>query len=326
MKIDIYVLATLVAAMLCSCRQHDSLTLLHSEEAEYVTFSGEPPADYSSKSELQTADEKKINNVQFVVYNSDGSMNGYGSSATSSCQVKITRGSALTVYAAVNIPDLDLSACYNESQIKSQVTGLSDNGKNNFHMLGHRVVDMSSGNAFSVQVSRFASKVSLGKVTKAFSNSAMNDMPMAIKGIYLINVVGACSFMLEPSASPLYHQGRYVAGEDVQGLFSDRTVNKSLDAAGSVTVDEQFYCYPNKSSRLTRLVVEVVMNSHTYYYPVDICSAGSVLAPNKHYLVKNLKITGLGSDDPDVKPSLDVVDFSVEVLDWDEEVLEEIVY
>ena len=70
-------------------------------------------------------------------------------------------------------------------------------------------------------------------------------------------------------------------------------------------VENNDYCYPNPtgtdanggtfSPRKTRLVIEVQIDTRTFYYPITLAS----VERNTHYSITNLTITRLGSSDPD---------------------------
>lgn len=334
----------IAAAMtaVCACDHKNEVAApFHGTKTEVVSFSiGESCFATKAGGATHTADEAKINDLQVLVFNPDGSLNGYGRSSDNSCDVRVTRGTAMRCYAVVNAGNGSFGDISDEQSLRTSVSDMSDNRKDSFHMFGTKTQDMTTGNNFAVPVSRMASKVTLGSVTNEIESDALAGKDFNVTGIYLINACGSCTLEKTPLSSGKWlNMRKYENADNANGFLGARGT-KTAVAAGTVSFDRDMYCYPNPvlaqndansadgafTPRLTRLVIEAEIGTDVYYYPVNIHSKGTSLLANKHYTVSNVVITGPGSKSPDIIPDIDNVKFSVEVQDWDEEEIDEVVF
>lgn len=285
----------------------------------------------STKSRTQ-ASETAINTLQILVYDSSQELVTYGSSTGSSVDMTVPLGaSGHTVYAVVNVSD-NLSSCSTLSSLTSRVSYLKDNPLTSLQMIGKKTnLTFSAGSQVSVAVSRFASRVEIDKITADFKSEAHRNMDVYIKAIYLINVDGSCSYSGAAASDTWYNKMRYVSG-DCNALISDIFPSqvKIQSTGGTVTPytnKHYFYCYANPTTdnphggntftpRHTRLVVEVLLGTRVYYYPVDIVGTDGKLNSNTTYTVTQMTITGPGADNPDDELNNGSINFNVTVTDW----------
>ena len=319
----------------CSQLQPEGRDKFNPSDYEWgdVTFalsSGIAGEEPGTKSKTQ-ASESAVNSLQILVFNSGGNLVAYGSENSSSLSASVPLGvGGHTVYAIVNVSE-NLSSCSSPGALTSKVSYLKDNTSAGLQMLGSATNQtFLSGNEVKIDVTRFASRVEIDQITSAFTAAAFKSQQFSVKGIYLINVNGTCPYTMNASALTWYNQLKYVSG-DCNHMISDVFASPVViqNASGAVTpytTKHYFYCYPNPtttdthggtfSARRTRLVVETMLGSKTYYYPIDIVGTGSKIDPNTSFTVTKLTITGPGVDNPDDKLDNGSVSFSINIKDW----------
>ena len=109
-------------------------------------------------------------------------------------------------------------------------------------------------------------------------------------------------------------------------------MNEAVTSSKSYDKVHTFYAYPNSESyvsngtwskRATMLVVETTFKGAsdaaptTYYYPIAVEN----LESNKKYIIPEIIITRLGSQDPYEEVTFADCTFSVTVKDWDKNTL-----
>lgn len=322
-----YALFAATLSLLSCSKQHPS-TPAAQEKAVTVTFSvgDQPQLSYGTKAgETHTENEAKINSYQILVFNPDGSLNAYGSTTgNGSCSIKLTTGNSLKCYAVVNMPDKDLSSIRDLASLQAVTSDIKNNGAASFHMMGNVIRDIDGDSAIEIPVSRFASKITLERITKHMSSAALEALEFKVKGVYLVNVRGAISLGGEQQ-NTWYNKITYSADDNANTLMGTNSLSKVL---GSEAWDCNLssYAYPNSVSqdsnaatfgpRFTRLVVEASIGDKTYYYPVNMFKDGQGLEANKHYKISGMTITGVGASSPDEQLVLTTITFSLSVNDW----------
>ena len=82
------------------------------------------------------------------------------------------------------------------------------------------------------------------------------------------------------------------------------------------------YMYPNPAAQATqdgqsdfttKLIIETELQGETYYYPISL----GYTQPNYAYTVQDVRITRLGSTDPNIPVTTAACTFTVRVSDWD---------
>lgn len=300
-------------------------------EGTRITFSiYDAEKAYDLSKATGVINDANVDNVQFFIFNADNTLNAYHKTTGSSATFRISNNGPVNCYALVNCA-ADLSTIYTESELLAQKSLLDDNAGTRLHMFGSMLSqDLGVKTEMQIPVSRFAAKVSIDRVEVAFASAALRARPFKITGIYLINANSRCTFQGMAPDYRWMNRKKYVSGE-CSALLADTGLNIPLSADSPMTTAHSFYCYPNHNTAddpYTRLVVETLMNNNTrYYYSVNIGdSVSKRLESNRHYHISKMTITGLGSVDPDVIPSLANVNFSVDVRGWDIVDLDDINY
>jgi len=330
------------AALLCSCSIDESNRTAYVQEKECVlTFAldiGEGSRTKALAPYAESQDyEKFVRNVQILIFDKDGKLNGYknAGTATSGIEVGTTSGQK-TVWAAVNAPDL--SATGSVDELMDIVADLSWNSKSDgFIMAGNKTCSVPGNSSLSIPVHRTMSRIALTSVT--------NNLPAAygdikLDNIFLANVVGTYGLNGPADTQTWYNKmGRREDASSsshiIDGSTSQASCQELTFIGTGLTIKKGsshtpstpylFYCYPNGETsdnmgwsspftpRKTRIVAAATIAGTKYYYPITIDSPES----NKSYTV-SLTISGLGSSDPDIPVSKGTISFSVEIEDWGE--------
>lgn len=314
-------LLTLMPVLMCQASCTTALdTQAQPDQGTAVTFSIVDGDAYSVTKATGTINDAAVSNVQFFVFNADHTLNAYKKTTASSATFRVSNTGPLNCYALVNIDD-NLSSIYTESDLLAKKSLLDSNQATKLHMFGSSAsANISALTELSIPVTRFAAKVSIDAVEVDFASSALQSRSFKITGIYLINANSQCTFQ---DMAPDYrwkNRQKFVSGE-CTALLADTGLNISLTPTTPMNTPHTFYCYPNHNTSdapFTRLVVETMLDDTKYYYPVNIyADSNKKLESNKHYHISKMTITGLGSSNPDVIPSLKNVKYSVEVKGWD---------
>lgn len=264
--------------------------------------------------------EDAVGSLQVFVFDSAGDvLEAYGSGTGSSLTINVSVGTKL-IAAVVNAGAVtDVTGI---ASLRQKTCLLGDNSPSSFIMYGQTSpVAVSSSQSVTVEVSRLVARIGIAKITNAITMSQYSAEPVRLSSIFLVNAAGNSSFGGGADISTWYNK-RADAG-DVPALLSESFDNTRISSGSSYDTSHWFYCYPNGTSsdssdpewsaRKTRLVVEVEIAGRMYYYPVTV----SNVCANYSYVVKELKITRLGSTDPDVPFQSGDAAFSIVVLPWD---------
>lgn len=273
-----------------------------------------------TKAAINDANENKVNNVQIFVFRKDGELDAYATSTQKNdIKVSCTTGPK-DVYALVNAPDG--SKISKKSELEATTSKLSDNSLTNFVMIGSKPIDMTPSVNETIMVSRVAARLTVSKITAAFTSQAYKQMEFKVNRIYVVNAAGDVNYKLDKKAPTTWFNKMAYTTSDVDALlYADATDTKITEATPYDT-PTSFYTYPNStqtdsqaeefSARFTRVVVETTLGGKTYYYPVSIENIES----NRYYNIKNLTITRPGSLSPDTPVSSLECTVSIEVKEW----------
>lgn len=311
-----------IAIMAAGCTK--SLTEGKASLPEIVSVDVSVPVSCMTKV-TDISGESDIRSLQVLVFRPDGQLEAYAEGETQTVSFDCTSGEKKIV-AAVNAQSLTDVKTFDAMEAK--VSDLKDNSHGAFVMSGILDTEISSSvSSVTVPVTRHVARVSIEKVTNRIDLEQYRDIPLEISGIYLVNAAGDRTFGgAGYTPSVWYNKGACSGGGDLPSLlYSGDLAGTSVASGASYTTAHYFYCYPNPVSEdntdtpewtpgFTRIVVEVNVDGHTYYYPLSIENIES----NHTYTVTELIITRLGSDDPDIPVSVESASFTVEVKDWEE--------
>ena len=313
-----------VAATLCTVACNKELPTskveLPSESVQMADLTlsvvGNAPASKSSNADFDD-DHSEVANVQFFVFDGEV-LDAYKKIGSATSTTMTVKAGDKTVWAVVNAPDI--SNVTTLTQLKAVSSTLLNNASN-FVMVGSNTGTVPSEDPIEIEVKRIASRVVVKKVTAAFSNPAYASMSCKLVKMFLINAPGDINLELTNAPTTWYAQRAYEAVTGLTDHLSTSGANHELNTSAFET-ECRHYCYPNPtvadsqattwSARHTRMVIEVLLGSETFYYPITM----PVLEPGKSYEIENLTITRKGSNNPDQPISLSDATFEISVKNW----------
>lgn len=313
-----------VAATLCTVACNKELTTAKvdtpSEAVQLadliLSIVGNAPATKSADADFDD-DHSEVSNVQFFVFDGEV-LDAYKKIGSATSTTMTVKAGDKTVWAVVNAPDI--SNVTTLTQLKAVSSTLLNNASN-FVMVGSNTGTVPSEDPIEIEVKRIASRVVVKKVTAAFSNPAYASMSCKLVKMFLINAPGDINLELTNAPTTWYAQRAYEAVTGLTDHLSTSGANHELNTSAFET-ECRHYCYPNPtvadsqattwSARHTRMVIEVLLGSETFYYPITM----PVLEPGKSYEIENLTITRKGSNNPDQPISLSDATFEISVKNW----------
>ena len=263
--------------------------------------------------------EETVGSLQVFVFRPDGTLDASSSAEASEVSVSCTAGQKKVV-AVVNAPQL--SDIHDLTSLEQSVSLLSDNSKGRYVMYGKKDVDVVGSVPVTVEVARLVARVSIHKITNAFTLEQYQDATVELVRIFLLNAAGDVQY--GGGSQPSVWHNTLTLKNEVPGLLQSEGINEQIAYNTSYSQPHYFYCYPNPteadsseedwSPRYSRLVVEISVDGQTYYYPVSVPG----ILGNHKYEITELKITRLGSESPDIPVSVHEASFTVTVDPWDD--------
>lgn len=262
--------------------------------------------------------EDNVKSVQIFVFRKDGVLDAYVKSSTSSASLDCTIGEK-DFFAIVNAPDI--TNVGNVKELESMRSQLSSNSVGRFVMTGRTsAVVTTEQNNVSVDVSRLVARITVKKITNAITAPQYSSAPLVLKQIYLLNVAGDIPY--SGTGEPVIWYNKAKNTGDLPELLESAALGESIASNASYTSDHHFYCYPNHTSkdsssdiwspRFTRLVLKMGFKDKEYYYPVTLDGIDA----NTIYNIEEVKITRIGSVNPDIPVSVGTVSLTVNVVPW----------
>ena len=294
MKIPYFFSAVLAALTLLSC-ERESIDSENKPVEVNVTILGTAPTRVTA---VKNANESKVKNLQVYVFN-NGKLEDYqDAGAAMTAQLTATSG-LRTVWALVNAPTL--KNLTTESELKKEVSKLSDNKPDALVMVGSTSLELKDKLTVPITVKRFVSRVSIKKISTDFQ-LALASESVSIEGIYLINVAGDNTYASNGTPSTWVNQLKH-KDSNYDALLYDK-VSATVNNNKAYEKEHVFYPYPNPTEqdtydaswapRHTILVVEVTFQNKKGYYPVVL----PVLERNKTYVIDEMILRHLPNDDP----------------------------
>lgn len=323
----VFLIGAAVAAMVCTVACNKDLDnsrigvtsagqAVETAEMRLSVVGNGGPATKSADADFD-GDHSVVNSVQFFVF--DGEVLDAYKKITSGTSTTMTvKAGEKTVWAVVNAPDI--SNVTTLTQLKAVSSTLANNASY-FVMVGSETETVPSEDPIEIEVKRIVSRVVVKQVTAEFTNPAYAAMSCKLVKMFLINAPADINLQLNAAPTTWYAQRAYEAVTGLTDFLSTSGGNHELNSSAFET-DCYHYCYPNPtvadsqatswSARHTRMVIEVLLGSETFYYPITL----PVLEPGKSYEIENLTITRKGSSSPDQPISLSEADFEISVKEW----------
>lgn len=354
MKRQLITVTAIVAAVLgvCSCNNQEMNRSDRSGDGNIgnvgsISFAVSETG-VATKSTAES-NNNKVNHIKLFIFDAGGSLvatadKSFSSpaavtSTTKSDTVKVTVPlgvSGMRVFAVANSKaESDQWASVKDTAtLKACVSKLSSNTIDCMSAIGDiKDQTFAKDSVYTVNVKRYGSKVILDKVTTAFKSDAHKALDFKLKAIYLTNVQPECPYTqvaTNAEATKWYNQMKFATvSAAVDTLIAEKGLNVDIKSGSSQK--HYFYCYPNTvtkegdshdktsfTARRTRLVLETLLGTETYYYPIDLPkSDAGTLESNKTYTVTDLKITGIGTQDPEDKLEKGIISCNITISDWE---------
>lgn len=263
--------------------------------------------------------ESKVNDLQILVFNEDGSLADYKDAGASMATALLTSSGRKTVWAVVN--GKSLANVTSLDALLSTTTDLADNETDSFLMSGFIQTELTDGATVGITVKRHVARVSIGKISAAFKSSLMAGKTLKIKGIYLINVAGDHNFGFTGNPAVWYNKLGH-SDASVDPLVYD-AVTAEVSESAAYEVEHAFYPYPNPivdddhtspwTPRHTILDIEVELDGETGWYPIVLPQ----IERNKTYSINEVVLTRRPSSEPYIPVETGETTVSVNVSEWE---------
>jgi len=285
-----------------------------------------------TKAGSQSAEEAKVNSLQVFVFNADN-IDVYGKVSDASTLTLDATVGERTVWALVNAPDL--GSVTSMAALKAAVSSFSDNAADSFVMSGSQAVTLTASSSVTVPVSRIASRVVIGKITRKLGAAGLAALPegdFTVVRAYLQDVPGEQRYDRSLTAFSSWMASSLGDGKIASSsplLCQAPSGTATIAQSGSYEWGAALYCYPNPATedsaaaKVTRLILECSVGGDLYTYPI-LLDGG--VASNRSYEIKELVITRLGNpsdgdddiDSGEDQPVTSVdIPFGVSVSDWE---------
>lgn len=314
----------MAAVAVVACEREESQSGVFSDEL--VSLEVRIPAEDTKISGAGGDEEKAVSDYQIFVFNMDsGLLEAYMTSDSSAENITLQCTVGLKeIVVLANAPDLSTVVSYDD--LKTKRSALSDNAEGALVMEGHSSKKLTAtANTVTVNISRIVSKVVLSSVSVDFEQDKYDEMDFTITEVYLTNVAGDRGYLAESSDPAVwYNKNAKDPAAAVKALIYADVDDVNLKGVGAYTDAHHFYCCPNPYTsddfsgtawtvKPTRLVVEAMLGTELYYYPISL----PVLAPNTQYNV-SLTIVRPGVKSPEQDMRKNDAAVTIKVEDWKE--------
>lgn len=255
-------------------------------------------------------------NVQMLAFYPDGKLAAYASSGDGTAAMRLRTGGPYTLLTLADCPDVSGTQYATLPAVEAVQIPLVA-VSSSFPSVSRIPVSSLGKDGLSIlpALSRQVARVRICRITNAMP-AALGRLE--IESVYLSNVVASCNLAGEGSGW-LNPMGRL---SDAPGP-TYCAVNRELMHGSSLELGTALYCYPNPTvddvcgyapqmtPRCTRLVVAARIGAQLRYYPVTI----SCPEANTSYDI-SITITNLGSNDPDLPVTTEVMRAVATMSEW----------
>ncbi len=279
------------------------------------------------------ATEKVVNDLQVLVFDLGGGIDGYGHKTGNAPIIVSTHTGAHEVWAVTNFRDL--SGITSKTGLMAAVANLSDEIVGDMVLLGGKELNISVNETAVVPVQHLEERAVIRKITNKLSPEALSGQEFRVLDIYLTNAVGDITLDgLSRSGSPVwYNKMGFSSADDavVGGLLHDAIPEDEQLIAlnGSYEKEHRLYMLPNLQdednttdtwgARRTRLVVKASIGSDIYYYPLTLPVGES----NRSFEVDELVIARMGSQREETLLPFTSIIYDISLAEFDSEVKDE---
>ncbi|MGM9734993.1 MAG: hypothetical protein ACI3ZL_01125 [Candidatus Cryptobacteroides sp.] len=195
-----------------------------------------------------------------------------------------------------------------------------------------RMTAAGGSNAGSLELKPLGSRIVIRSIRCDFSGLPYSEECIRQARAYLVNVNAECQVTASGRVLPtrIINSGRF--DEADMSRFRDRNLleHRFGKEIGKDWIEEEvsFICYPNSGeeespgSPFTRLVIEGVVEGHTYYWPVAVNRENpggedEGIFRNNCYIY-DIDIRRKGNTDPDMEIGAEDIVINMEIARWEE--------
>ena len=252
-----------------------------------------------------------------------------------SISAELSANMTVNWYILANVPqsvsENVLSGYVNEAGFLAGTSLLSDSSLSTLVMFASgKDLLVNEASSVNVTLNHYSSKVSLGSVSFAWLDSFETKPSVTLEKVVLINVNGSCPYSGTPAVGDVWFNKMGISGS-LSTVLSDMLVfdcgSRSVTDSNPFEVNCSLYCMPNPTNnsvnsstnpewsvRNTRLVLEFLVDGEPNWYPIDIPS----MQCNTHYVANTVTLNGPGAPGPDMPIVRVPIDFSIEIMPWND--------
>ena len=282
--------------------------------------------------------ENRINTLEAMAFISGtGLLEDYGKSNDNDVVLEVRADGEYDCIMGANVPEGVLPLIWDKDRYRSTLSYFSDNSTGSFVMSGETCgYRLSEEGDVAVNLSRLASKITLGVVEPAFITPEIAATGVVFDRAFLINVTGECLLCRTPSAGSWRN---CLSLEDSLSIFESEAYCRDFGIPvvnrTGIKTGTSFYCYPNPvdngvdsnehpewSPRNTRLVLELTIDGVKNYYPITL----PAMECNKEYVIERVRLLGYGNDIPDKLVTRTEIEYNATVLPWADNIISPVWY
>jgi len=277
----------------------------------------------------------RVESLDLLVFRaSDGMLDTHErvSGNASSVQASVSAGRLVNWYLVANAPEGSLSGFRKEAHFLSAPTLLEHSSENTLVLYAAgRAVFTEGNHSVDAFLVRYASKISVRKVTVDWPEAFLTDTPCVLKTVAVLNAAGSTPYSGIPEALPPGEGGVWFNRSTVDASlpagvkeFLVWDTGKAIPSATPVSCGIELYAMPNPctedlwasdvpwSVRRTRIALELTAGGCSNWYSIDLPS----MEGNTHYCLQEVVIKGPGMGNPDEELVRTPIEFQVSVLPW----------
>jgi len=143
-------------------------------------------------------------------------------------------------------------------------------------MYGEKECKLETNTEVSIGLTRFVAKISLSQLNINFENTPYQNSDYKVKA-YLTNVIGQKIIWNGDNTNNLLIYNKEKNDNSTTHFHNESIIKENLNFINNKLKETHyFFCYENPIEKenndleYTRLVIELSLDGHTYYYPINI--------------------------------------------------------
>jgi len=275
-------------------------------------------------------DDRTVSLRIFVFDSATGRLESEGHTDSGKLSLMVPSGKSLSCRAFLNLPELNLQQGEGEDELLRKLVRMEGFTDGLLPMCASERAVFKSSGTMSLLARRMVSKVVLDTLECPFIEKLNGVSEVRLVRMFLENVCGSEPVSMVPTDSGLWLNRMELDGNlpgDVRPYLVCE-LGSPVKSSAAMALYRSLYCLPNPvsadissatdplwSPRPTRLVLEFSVDGITQYYPVTFSRN---MQSNCVYRIKRLRLSGPGSDNPDIPVAGRQVSLSVSVEPWED--------